>query len=201
MVHSQHYERPAAGEEILQGIRAVVMKILALVGSPRIGSNTDILIEQILRGSETKGHTGEKLYIYNISISPCIDCRNCKKGSYVCPINDGMQEIYPKLEAADLIIFGSPLYWYGPTGKMKLFVDRLRPFIANGKLKGKKGVVVTPSEEGAEACGSLLEMFRKSFNYLGMEFAGKIFVRAYEKGEILGNQKELKKAYEFGCSL
>ena len=177
------------------------MKILALIGSPRRGSNTATLVEQILRGSETKGHTSEKLYLYDYEISLCIDCRNCKRGNYVCTVNDGMQEIYPKMEAADLIIFGTPLYWYGPSGKMKLLIDRMRPFIANGKLNGKKAVVVTPSEEGADVCGPLLEMFRMAFNYLGMEFVGKIFVKAYEKGEIMGNQKELEKAYKLGSSL
>ena len=177
------------------------MKILALIGSPRRGSNTDTLVEHILRGSETRGHTSEKLYLYDYKISPCLDCRNCKRGNYVCTVKDGMQEIYPKMEAADLIIFGTPLYWYGPTGKMKLLIDRLRPFITNAKLNDKKAVIVTPSEEGPKACDPLLEMFRMSFNYLGMEFAGKIFATAYEKGEILENQKELKKAYEFGSSL
>lgn len=177
------------------------MKILALIGSPRRGSNTDTLVEHILRGSETKGHTSEKLYLYDYSISPCIDCRNCKKGNHICAINDGMREIYPKLEAADLIIFATPLYWYGPTGKMKLLIDRLRPFIANAKLNGKKAVVATASEEGSGACGPLLEMFRISFNYLRMEFVGKIFVKAYEKGEIAEDEKELERAYKFGSLL
>jgi multimeric flavodoxin WrbA len=177
------------------------MKILALIGSPRRNGNTDTLVEHVLHGSKTKGHTSKKLYLYDYEISPCIDCRNCKKGKMVCPINDGMQKIYPKMETADLIIFGTPLYWYGPTGKMKLLIDRMRPYIANKKLKGKKALVVTPSEEGAKACSPLLEMFRKSFDYLGMEFAGKLFVEAYENGEIGGNDRELENAYNLGSSL
>jgi multimeric flavodoxin WrbA len=139
------------------------MKILALIGSHRKKGNTDALVEQILKGSSTKGHTTEKLFLYDYTISICIDCCNCKKGDYVCYKNDEMQKIYPKIEEADLIIFGTPLYWYGPTAKMKLLVDRIRPFVANGKLNGKKAVVVTPSAEGAKACGPLLEMFRMSF--------------------------------------
>lgn len=178
-----------------------IMKILALVGSPRKGSNTDILVDQILRGCELKGHGSEKVYLYDYEIAPCIDCRGCKKGDYVCVLCDGMAEIYPKIEGADFIIFGTPLYWYGPTGKMKLLLDRLRPFIASGKLEGKKGVVVTPSEEGADACGCLVEMFRKSFDYLGMEFRGALLAKAYEKGEIKENQEQLKKAYEFGVGI
>ena len=119
------------------------MKILALVASPRKGSNTDILVDQILKGCKESGHSGEKLYLYHYRISPCIDCRNCKKGEYVCTLKDSMQQIYPKMEEADLIIFGTPNYWFGPTAKMKLLVDRMRPFAANKKMKGKRWVLVT----------------------------------------------------------
>ncbi len=85
-----------------------------------------------------------------------------------------------KAEKADLIVFGTPVYWCGPTAKMKLLIDRMRQFIASGKLKGKRGVVVTPSEEGESCCGPLMEMFRMSFEYLGMTYAGSILAKAYE---------------------
>jgi len=68
-------------------------------------------------------------------------------------------------------------------------------------MKGKKGIVVSPAGGGPKSCGPLVEMFRMSFDYLGMKFAGKILVKAYEKGEVKKNQQELKKAYEFGTSL
>lgn len=177
------------------------MKILALIGSPRKGGNTDILVDQILAGSKAKGHTADKLYLYKYKITPCMDCRNCKKGDHVCTLKDGMQQIYPKIKEADLIIFGTPVYYYGPTGQMKLLLDRMRPYGANGKLKGKKAVLVAPSAEGARCCGPLIKMFRMSFDYLGIEFAGKILGTAYEKGEIEQDQKELRKAYALGMSL
>ncbi len=177
------------------------MKILALIGSPRKGSNTDILVEKILEGAKENGHISEKIYLYDYEILPCIDCRNCKRGLFICTIEDMMHEIYSKMENADLIIFGTPIYWYGPTGQMKLLIDRMRPFIETKKLKNKKGVIVSPSEEGPKACGPLIEMFKMSFDYLGMEFAGKILASAYERGEIKNNQKELKNAYEFGLAL
>ena len=177
------------------------MNILALIGSPRKGSNPDILVDQILRGSERAGHTSEKLYLYHYRISPCIDCRKCKKGNYVCPVNDGMQEIYPKMEKADLIIFGTPLYYYGATGMTKLLVDRMRPFSASKKLKGKRGVLVTPAALEPEACRPLVQMFRLTFDWLEMKFAGKLLATAREKGEIKKNQKTLEKAYRLGTSL
>lgn len=112
-----------------------------------------------------------------------------------------MQQIYTLMEEADLIIFGTHIYWYGPTAKMKLLIDRMRPFVENRKLRGKKAVVVSPSAEGPVACDPLLEMFRRMFEYLKMEFVGKVLVKAYEKGEIITNKKEMQKAYKLGASL
>lgn len=177
------------------------MKILALVGSPRKGSNTDTLIDETLKGSKVGGHTYEKLYLYKYDISPCIDCRKCKKGDYVCAIKDGMQHIYAKMDEADLIIFGTPNYWYGPTAKMKLLIDRMRPYVANKKLKGKKAIVIIPAAEGPNACGPMIEMLRMSFDYLEMELVGQILAEAYERGEIKNNPEALKSAYDLGAAL
>lgn len=177
------------------------MKILALNGSPRILGNTDILIDRVLQGANSCGHKTEKIRLYDYQILPCLDCRMCKKDDFNCALKDGMREIYPKLEEADLIVFGTPVYWYGPTAKMKLLVDRMRPFIASGKLKGKRGVVVTPSEEGVSCSGPLMEMFHMSLEYLGMIYAGSILARAYERGEVRDNKADLKRAYELGASL
>ena len=179
------------------------MRILAVMGSPRKGGNTEILVDEILKGAESKGHATERLRLYEYDILPCLDCRGCKRTEfgYTCALFDGMEEIYVKLERADLIIFGTPIYWYGPTAKMKLFIDRLRPYIASRKLTGKKGMIVAPSEEGPECCGPLLQMFAMSFDYLGMVDAGSLLAQAYERGEIRKRPEELEMARERGLSL
>ncbi|MGA9100331.1 MAG: flavodoxin family protein [Methanotrichaceae archaeon] len=177
-----------------------MMNILALIGSPRIGGNTDVIVDQILKGSKSKGHMAEKLYLYDYDIMPCIDCRRCKNENNTCALKDDMPSIYRKLHDADLIIFGTPVYWYGPSAKMKLLIDRLRPFIDSKGLKSKKGILVVPSEEGKDCCGPLMEMIRMSFSYLGMEFSGSILAKAYERGEIKGNLDEMTRAYEMGLS-
>ena len=177
------------------------MKVLGLVGSPRKGGNTDRLVEELLKGSRAAGHVTKKLYLYDFDIKLCVDCRACKRDDNGCCLNDDMQRIYGLLEDAEVIVFGTPLYWYGSSGKMKLVVDRLRPFVENKKLQGKQAVVVVPSAEGAEACGPLAEMFRRSFAYIGVEIVGEVFALAYEKGEVDDNMEDLKKAYDLGASL
>jgi multimeric flavodoxin WrbA len=177
------------------------MNVLGLVGSPRKGSNTDLLVSAILYGAGANKHQIEKLNLYDIEISPCIDCRSCKKGVNRCLLGDGMQEIYKKIEDADVIIFGTPLYWYGPSAKMKLLVDRLRPYIASKKLNGKRAVLVIPSEEGPDACSLTVEMFERSFKYLGIILVDRILPKAYERAEIKGQPQVLNESYELGKNL
>jgi len=177
------------------------MKILGLVGSPRKASNTDLLVGSILEGAKENKHDTEKIYLYNVDIEPCVDCKACKKGRFQCAIVDGMRGLYPKLEAADVIVFGTPLYWYGPSAKMKLLLDRLRPFIASKGLKGKKAVLVVPSEEGAEACNLTVEMFRLSCKYLEMSLANVMLPKASERAEVKTQPQTLKQAYEIGASI
>jgi multimeric flavodoxin WrbA len=177
------------------------MKVLGLIGSPRKNGNTDLLVSRILDGASVNNYLTEKLYLYDLDISPCVDCRGCKKGNFQCVVDDGMQILYPKLEGVDVIIFGTPLYWYGPTGKMKLMIDRLRPFTASKKLKGKKAILVAPSEDGPSACGYLTGMFELSFKYLEIDLIDKILVKVYEKAEVRKHPETLKRVFELGRAL
>lgn len=177
------------------------VKILGLVGSPRRGSNTDLLVDAILQGAAEKGYVTEKSCLYSVDIAPCVDCRVCKKGTLKCILKDGMQSLYPKVEEADVVVFGTPLYWYGPSAKMKLLIDRLRPFVASKKLRGKRAVVVVPSEEGADACNLTVGMFNLSFKYLEMDLVGVLLPKASEKAEVQMQPQVLKDAMEIGRNL
>ena len=177
------------------------MRVLGLVGSPRKGGNTDLLVNRILDGASESNHFTEKVYLYALDIAPCVDCRSCQKGKFHCVIDDDMQRLYPKLEGSDVIAFGTPLYWYGPTGKMKLLIDRLRPFIASKKLKDKKAIIVVPSEEGESECSHLVGMFERSFEYLGVALIAKLLVKAYEKAEVSKQSETLNSAFELGKTL
>ena len=184
------------------------MNLLAVIGSPRKGKSTDTLVDKAIEGviSKSPECKVKKIHLieHNIEFCKnCLACRDSKTNDPVarCSIRDDMDHINQDILNSDLLIFGTPLYWYGPTAKMKLLIDRMRPFVANGHLKGKNAVVVVPSAEGAGAWEPLIEMFRLSFEYLGMSFEGKILVEAYEKEAVLENQSNLDSAYELGAFL
>ena len=178
------------------------MQILALVGSPRKGGNTEILVDELLFAAQTKGHEVRKVRLAGLSIGPCRDCRACKRGDdHSCAVDDDMTELYEELAGADVLVFGTPIYWYGPTAQMKALVDRLRPFVGSGSLRGKTGVLVLPSEEGPACCGPTLGMFEMTFDYLGISFGGAVLASAYEKGEVRDKPEELAKARRLGASV
>jgi multimeric flavodoxin WrbA len=181
--------------------RGFTMKVLGLVGSPRRASNTDLLVTAVLEGATTNNHITEIIYLYDMEIAPCIDCKVCKKVNYKCALKDDMQGLYSKLEKADIVVFGTPLYWYGPSAKMKLLVDRLRPFIASKKLKNKKAVLVVPSEEGPKACNLVVGMFNSSFKYLEMNLIAVLLPKASKYAEIKEQPQTLNKAFTMGKNL
>ena len=170
------------------------MKILALIGSPRRRGNTDLLVDAALAEAAKHGHTGEKLYLYDHAIRPCVDCRSCKQGEKVCVQKDGMPKIYRAIDAADALILATPIYWYGPTAMMKLLIDRLRPYVANRRLEDKKAYLIAPSEEGPSACGPLVESLKLSYKYLGLVYGGEALITANEKGEVAKKPEEMEKA-------
>jgi multimeric flavodoxin WrbA len=107
-----------------------------------------------------------------------------------------MVELYEKLESADILIIGSPIYWYGPTAVTKLFIDRLRPYYGNKRLAGKKAAVLLPAAEGAADCDLTIEMFKRIFNALGIEFLGEVTAKAFDIGEVLDDVAALRSIHE-----
>lgn len=177
------------------------MKILAFVGSPRKGSNTDLVVSSILQGAEENRHEIEKVYLYDEDIKPCQDCKACKSEPFTCSIRDAMQRLYPLIEDAQILVFGTPLYWYGASAKMKLLIDRLRPYISSNKLKHKKAVLVIPSEDGPEACNYAVGMFNLSFEYLNLNLVATLLPKATERAEVQKQTETINAAKEIGKKL
>lgn len=102
--------------------------MLGISGSPRKNGNTDIIIREMLRGADDAGIKTELIFLRDYVITPCIGCEKCRKDKTCSQYNDGMNLLYPKIEAADHIILGSPVYHYNITSQMKSFIDRLYPY-------------------------------------------------------------------------
>lgn len=183
----------------------MVKKILGVMGSPRKNGNTHILISKILEGAQSEGAKGDILFLSDLTIKECDGCHRCWKG-VECSKDDDMNRLYPKIIESAGIVFGTPVYWYGPTALMKGFIDRLVYFNCpenRKKIRGKPAVLAVPFEEEDPQTATLLEaFFEKSLQYLEMNLIGTILVPGVsQKGEILEKVNRLEEAYELGRRL
>jgi multimeric flavodoxin WrbA len=181
------------------------MKILAIVGSPRKGGNTDILVSRIAEGAKAGGADVEIVRLGEVSIKECDGCHACWRGRD-CSKNDDMRGLYPKIMAADILILGTPVYWYGPTALMKAFIDRFVYFNCEANragIRGKKAAVAVVLEEDKQATWQpVLDFFRNSFGYMEMGLAGTIVVAGVgEKGAIRAKTDRLEEAERLGRRL
>jgi len=182
-----------------------VKKILGVVGSPRRNGNTHILVSRILEGAKEAGAAAEILLLNGLSIAECDGCHVCWEGKG-CSKSDDMSDIYQKIIEGDVIVFGTPVYWYGPTALMKGFMDRFVYFNCpanRGRIIGKWGVIAVPfEEENPETAALVVAFFERSLAYLGMELVGKIIVPGVgRKGEILEKAESLEEGYKLGRRL
>jgi len=180
-------------------------KILGITGSPRRNGNTHILVSKILEGAGDHGAVTESIFLGDLTIRECNGCHVCWE-SGECSKNDDMNALYPKIIESDVIVFGTPVYWYGPTALMKGFIDRFVYFNSPGnreKIRGKSAVLAVPFEEDNPGTAELLvSLFQKSFRYLEMELVSSILVPGVGgKGEILTKVDSLTVAYELGKRL
>lgn len=105
------------------------MHVLAVNGSPRKNGNTAILLNKALEGAASKGAATELVHLYDLNFKGCISCFACKlKGgkSYgKCAVHDELAPVLEKVEKADAVILGSPIYLGNVTGEIRSFIERL----------------------------------------------------------------------------
>lgn len=180
-------------------------RVLGIIGSPRRNGNTHILVSRILGGASDAGAIVDAVFLGDLTIRECDGCQACWSGK-PCPKNDDMNKLYPLIAQSDVIVFGTPVYWYGPTALMKAFIDRFVYFNCpenREKIKGRSAVLAAPLEEDNLAGADLLvKFFEKCIEYLQMTPAGTIVVPGVtRKGEILQRPQRLQEAHDLGVKL
>lgn len=105
------------------------MKVMAFNGSPRKKWNTATLLKKALDGAASKGAETELIHLYDLDFKGCISCFACKtiegKSYGRCAVKDDLTQVFRKVEKADAVILGSPIYFGTVTGEMKSFIERL----------------------------------------------------------------------------
>ena len=155
---------------------AIFMKVLGLIGSPRIKGNTAKLVKEILAGAAENGAESAVYNLAKMNLSGCKACSAClKKGT--CILEDDMQELYREIEEADVLVLGSPVYMGEISAQAKPFVDRLHPFVHDSSkpLAGKKLVLAyTQGNPNVDAYGKYFEYMEGIFSHVGFDVKGTV---------------------------
>ena len=102
------------------------MKILVLNGSPRPKGNTAAMVNAFKTGAEKNGNEVVVMNIGTMNIKGCVACEYCHtKGAGACIQKDDMQNVYPEIASADVIIFASPVYYFGFSGQMETALSKI----------------------------------------------------------------------------
>ena len=105
------------------------MKALFINGSPRKNWNTHQMLESAARGAAEAGAETEILHLYDMDFKGCVSCFACKlKGNRtngLCAFRDPLTPVLEKARAADVLVIGTPVYFYYPTGMTRAFLERL----------------------------------------------------------------------------
>lgn len=185
------------------------MKILGIMGSPRIRGNTDLLLDEALKGAQGWGAEIEKIIVDKLRISPCKEDYACLKDGN-CDIRDAMDDIYPKLLNADGVIVASPIFFYGLTSQAKALIDRCQALWARKYVlkrrppdSGRKGAFIGVGATKGEKLfdGSILTV-RYFFQTIGVQYADELLIRGIDKkGEIREHPTALRDAFDLGHRL
>lgn len=182
------------------------MKALAIMGSPRKKGNTDILLDKIIEGLKSKEVETEKICLVDLKIEPCNSCNLCMaEPAGKCVLKDDMTStLYNKIEKADILVLGSPVYWYGFTAQMKTFIDRFYAFVEPDftvpRLKGKKVLLATPyAEPKPTASLAVIYIADQICHFTGMQLAGVVQAPGcVEKGDVNREKAVLDQAFALG---
>jgi multimeric flavodoxin WrbA len=177
------------------------MKIIAINGSPKKDGNTATLMRWIIKGCEKEGAEVEWIDIINQNILYCRGCHGCLRTGK-CVIEDDLHEIFKKLNEADGIIIGSPVYSGQATAPLRAFIDRLTllklysDILNSAKTIGVTTSGIAPTHKLAK---ELANFFGRRIAIIGIKCAS--LKKGYQKLAESYDKNDYIKAFNLGKKL
>lgn len=175
-------------------------KILILSSSPRRGGNSDTLCDEFMRGAVEAGNEVDKVFLRDKTIRYCTGCSTCSQYNKPCPQKDDAAEIIEKMLAADVIVLGTPVYFYAMSAQLKTFLDRCCGLYT--EMGNKEFYFIASAAEGEDGRPTLERVFDNLMGFVDCldnpVVKGKLLATGvWHVGEIKGNPA-LQETYEMG---
>ncbi len=162
------------------------IRVLGICGSPRHNGNTEILIDEVLRGAEEAGAEAKKVLLSKLDIRHCTGCEICQKTGE-CVQQDDMSALLTQMEQSHVWIWGTPVYWHGPTGQFKTFLDRCYSRVHGLKKtrNARQAILVIPLADNAGIARHTVGMLTTSLKGITEEVLATIIAPGvWESGAV-----------------
>ncbi len=198
------------------------MKLMAIIGSPRRGGNTETLVDKVIEGylSKTPAEV-EKIFVTEKKIGYCTGCLSCTfppPGTKKCVIKDDMADIIVQLSSADAFIFGTPNHMRTVSAPLLIFLSRMLPIMqflpdkdAEGRiigggftsaLKDKKAAMVISQGDPIFSSSLVHAVLERNFIDFGLRRVGDVISSGNMlPGDAAKKQADLEKAFQLGAAL
>ncbi|HOG12083.1 MAG: flavodoxin family protein [Smithellaceae bacterium] len=183
------------------------MKVLGIMGSARVGGNSDVLLSRALEGAREAGARVQKIVLDRKHIAGCRDCKKCNKTG-ICVLADDMSGIQELILEADAVLHAVPVYFWSMSSQMKAYLDRWCVFFdaewrwqkaCYPKMRGKRiGLLTVCGDPDPHTADPIVHSFRMTAEMTKMHWLGAVMASASDKGEIKGNGAALREAFDLG---
>ncbi len=178
------------------------MNILILNGSPRPNGNTHVVLEA-MQEQLKESHDVTLLNVCRMKLSGCLACNSCKRNGGHCICPDESDALIQQVAAADAVIFGTPVYWWGVSAQLKMAVDKLYSLSAEAQKKVRRLGVVAIGASGVDDIQYRLihDQFACIAGNLHWEQAFYLPLSAYAPGEIADDREAMAQVREAASRL
>jgi multimeric flavodoxin WrbA len=188
------------------------MKVLGISTSPRLSSNSDLLLRRALAGASSTGAAAEYLQLYKHDIKPCTACSACY-ATGECIIEDDFNVVLSKMLNAQRLIFATPIYFMSVCAQAKMLIDRCQCLWATKYMLKKPVSPIAPNirfamaiavggTENKKMFDSIRLTMKYYFDALNMGYFANLFVSGIdEAGKIEQNADAMEQAFQLGVRL
>lgn len=177
------------------------MKIVILQGSPNLKGSTNLLAESFIKGAEESNHKTVKFDISKMNINNCTGCVSCGYEG-PCIFKDNNETIKNEILSSDMIVFATPLYYYGFTSQIKKVIDRFCSYNSSLHSKNLKSCLLAVAWNNDDWTFEALETHYKTLvRYNHFDDKGMILGYGCGTPSMTSNSKYIKEAYELGKNL
>ena len=177
------------------------MKILVLTGSPHKHGSSNLLVKHFVRGAREAGHTVSVFDAAHANIHPCLGCDACGMSGPCCQ-KDDMAVIRDAILNSDMVVFATPLYYFGMSAQLKTVIDRFYSF--NGALTSrrlKSALIAAAWNNDSWTMTDLTSHYQTLCRYLNFRDQGVILGTGCGTAAMTERTGYPQKAYELGKSL